>query len=133
MPTQEPSVTASHLLLASAGPAGADNDTHKASAHPWTTASGVASELREGMNTAVGDLGHAHDGMKSGTSGFVSATTLTSILTTWETRLSAVRAECEQLSGALKKAGVDFGENDTSVKESFDSTKSKIDDYSKGR
>ncbi|MEV4744443.1 hypothetical protein [Streptomyces sp. NPDC049555] len=123
----------SRITLASAGPAGGGSGTHKASVHPWTTAGGVADELHEGMDTAIRDLGHAHDGIKSGTAGFASAAALTAVLATWETRLSAVRAECQYLGGALRKTGVGYGENETAVKASFESVKSKIDEYSKGR
>ncbi|MFF4405822.1 hypothetical protein ACFY2W_32625 [Streptomyces sp. NPDC001262] len=121
--------------LASVGSAtgGGDSGTHKASMQPWTTASGIADELQHGMQTALQDLEHAHDGIKSGTAGFTSASSLAGILGGWQSRLSAVRDHCAHLEGSLKKAGVNFGENEAHVKASFDaaSTRSKIDDYSK--
>ncbi|MFF4225695.1 hypothetical protein [Streptomyces abikoensis] len=126
----------SRILLASAAPSGGGGGgTHKASVTPWTTAGGVADELHQDMGTALGDLGHAHDGIKAGTTGFASAAALSTILGTWETRLGAVRSECQRLSGDLKKAGVSFGENEAAVKASFEAVRSssKIDDYSKGR
>jgi hypothetical protein len=120
-----------HLASAGAGPGGGGGGTHKASTKPWTTAGGVAGELHQDMETAVKDLGHAHDGLKSGTAGFTSASTLSGILGGWESRLGAVRDACKGLDGDLKKAGVEFHENDVRVKQSFDAarTKSKIDDY----
>ncbi|MFF4161304.1 hypothetical protein [Streptomyces sp. NPDC001678] len=125
----------SRILLASAAPSGGGSGTHKASVTPWITAGGVADELHQDMGTALGDLGHAHDGMKAGTTGFASAAALSAILGTWETRLGAVRSECQRLSGNLKKAGASFGENEAAVKASFEAVRSssKIDDYSKGR
>ncbi|MEV5240572.1 hypothetical protein AB0K89_15955 [Streptomyces cinnamoneus] len=122
-----------HILLASAGSGG--GDAHKASVRPWTTASGVAGELHQGMDSAVRDLGHAHDGIKSGTVGFASAAALSGILGGWEARLGAVRDSCKHLDGALKEAGVKFGENEAAVKASFEGagSKSKIDDYSRAR
>ncbi|MFI9238250.1 hypothetical protein [Streptomyces sp. NPDC053079] len=124
----------SRITLASAG-TGGGGDVHKASVRPWTAAAGVAGELHQGMDTAVRDLGHAHDGIKSDTAGFASAAALSGILSGWEARLSAVRDECKKLDGALKKAGVDFGENEAAVKASFDSSggRSKIDEYSRWR
>ncbi|MFI2072874.1 MULTISPECIES: hypothetical protein [Streptomyces] len=81
------------------------------------------------MDTAVRDLGHAHDGIKTGTAGFASAAALGAILGGWEARLMAVRDECGRLDGDLKKAGVGFGENDVQVKASFGATGSRINDY----
>lgn len=122
------------MLLASAdsGSEGGGG-THKASVHPWTTASGVAGELQHDMQTALADLEHAHDGIKSGTAGFASASALAGILGGWQSRLGAVRDHCSGLEGSLQKAGADFGENEARVKASFDGvrTTSKIDDYSK--
>lgn len=120
----------SRISLASADPADGGNGTHKASVWPWTTAAGVAGELHQGMDTAVRDLGHAHDGIKAGTAGFASAAALGAILGGWEARLSAVRDECGRLDADLKKAGVGFGENDVQVKASFGATGSRINDYS---
>lgn len=122
------------MLLASAGSdSGGGGGTHKASVQPWTTASGVAAELQHDMQTALADLEHAHDGIKSGTAGFASASTLACILGGWQSRLSAVRDHCSGLEGSLKEAGANFGENEARVKASFDAVRStsKIDDYSK--
>ncbi|GHC65598.1 hypothetical protein [Streptomyces cinnamoneus] len=121
-----------HILLASAGSGGGGGgDVHKASVWPWTTAGGVAGELNQGMDTALRDLSHAHDGIKSGTAGFASAAALSAILGGWEARLSAVRDECKRLDGDLKKAGTAFGENEVQVKASFQATGSRINDYNK--
>ncbi|MEU5049842.1 hypothetical protein [Streptomyces sp. NPDC021096] len=119
----------SRITLASAG-SGGGGDTHKASVWPWTTAGGVAGELNQGMDTALRDLGHAHDGIKTGTTGFASAAALSAILGGWEARLGAVRDECKRLDGDLKKAGMAFGENEVQVKASFEATGSRINDYS---
>ncbi|WP_116212043.1 hypothetical protein [Streptomyces olivoreticuli] len=115
------------IRLASAG---GDSGTHKASQKPWTTAGGVAGELHEDMKSALTDLEHAHDGIKSGTTGFASASALSGILGGWGDRLGAVRDECHGLDGTLKTVGTKFGENDVKVQELFDATKSKIDAYS---
>lgn len=115
------------IRLASAG---GDAGTHKASQKPWTTAGGVAGELHEDMKSALTDLEHAHDGIKSGTTGFASAAALSGILGGWGDRLGAVRDACHRLDGDLKTAGRLLGENDIKVQESFDATKSKIDAYS---
>ncbi|MGA5133235.1 hypothetical protein ACPCTO_25860 [Streptomyces olivoreticuli] len=120
-------MTDARIRLASAG---GDSGTHKASQKPWTTAGGVAGELHEDMKSALTDLEHAHDGIKSGTTGFASASALSGILGGWGDRLGAVRNHCQMLDGDLKTAGKQFGENDIKVQESFDATKSKIDAYS---
>ncbi|WP_414169352.1 hypothetical protein ACMATS_26945 [Streptoverticillium reticulum] len=122
------------ILLASAdSDSGGGSGTHKASVQPWTTASGVAGELQHDMQAALADLEHAHDGIKSGTVGFASASALAGILGGWQSRLSSVRDHCSGLEGSLKKVGTDFGENEARVKASFDGVRatSKIDDYSK--
>ncbi|MGW1073169.1 hypothetical protein [Streptomyces sp. NPDC002537] len=120
-------MTDARIQLASAG---GDSGTHKASQKPWTDAGGVAGELHEDTRSALTDLEHAHDGIKSGTAGFASASALSGILGGWGERLGAVRDACKGLDGDLKTAGKLFGENDVKVRESFDATKSKIDAYS---
>ncbi|MGW1195154.1 hypothetical protein ACWD4B_04745 [Streptomyces sp. NPDC002536] len=122
------------VQLASSGTGvGGGDGTHQASVHPWTTAGGVAGELSEGMQVALSDLEHGHAALKSGTAGFASAATLSNILSGWQNRLGAVRDECRELDGNLKKAGANFGENEAQVKASFDAlqSRSKIDDYAK--
>jgi hypothetical protein len=122
-------MTDARIRLASAG--GGDGGTHKASEKPWTAAAGVAGELHQDMQTDITGLGHAHEGFGSGTAGFASAAALKGIFGGWNDRLGAVRDECERLDGSLKTAGAKFGENDVKVKQTFDATKSKIDEYSK--
>ncbi|MEV5510504.1 hypothetical protein [Streptomyces orinoci] len=129
----EPAVQQDTRIQLASAEASRGDGTHKASVRPWTDAGGVAGELRQGMQTALTDLEHGHDGIKSGTEGFASASTLGRILGGWQSRLEAVRNECGDLDGKLKKAGIGFGENETTTKESFDAVRnrSKIDDYAK--
>ncbi|KNB49589.1 hypothetical protein AC230_29485 [Streptomyces caatingaensis] len=106
------------LVLASAE-GGGGGGTHKATSGPWTTASGVAGELHRDMQTAMTDLGHAHEGLGNGTSGFASAKALGALRPGWEERLSGIRDLCGHLDGEMKKVGVEFHENEVGTKKSF--------------
>lgn len=84
----------------------------KADEGPWTKSGNVAGELRTSTSSSLTDLTTANEGVAGATTGFASGTTLTTILETWKTRVTAVRDECGRLEPALKSAGRDFGERE---------------------
>lgn len=114
-----------HLNSAGAS-SGAGNDTHIASVRPWTTAAGVAGDLTRVTDSTVKDLGHAHEGMKEASAQLASASALSAVIATWETRLRAVREECKKLESDLKKVGIGFGENEITAKGSFGSVRNRF-------
>ncbi|MGW1891687.1 hypothetical protein ACWCP6_15745 [Streptomyces sp. NPDC002004] len=82
---------------------------------PWTRASGVARELCTSMHGGLTELKEAGAGMADGTDGVACAAALGEILSSWESRLTAVRNECERLRGSLARTGRHFGEIDHGV------------------
>lgn len=84
----------------------------KADVGPWTRSGNVAGELRTSTSSSLTDLTTANEGVASATTGFASGSTLTTVLETWRTRLTAVRDECGRLEPALRSAGRDFGERE---------------------
>ncbi|MBZ4323138.1 hypothetical protein [Streptomyces huiliensis] len=106
------------MAIASAAGAGS-GDTHRATSGPWTRASGVAGDLHRSMQEDMRNLDHAHEGLKSGTGGFSSASTLDSIRSGWNDRLSAVLKKCRSLEGDLRSVGVEFHENESHTERSF--------------
>ncbi|GAA0431747.1 hypothetical protein [Streptomyces luteireticuli] len=109
------------LKLASSGSSGSGgaNGTHKATAEPWTAASGVAGQLHQDMEAAVKELGHAHEGLKGATEGLASASALASIREGWDERFSAVRERCGHLDEQMKAVGAGFHQNEVHTKGSF--------------
>ncbi|MFI6400964.1 hypothetical protein [Streptomyces sp. NPDC050548] len=99
---------------ASGTESGGDADL-RISRTPWTSASGVADELRTDTNSGLTDLKEADAGLTSGTKGFDCTTALNETRATWEARLTAVRDECGRLHGTLAGTGKHFGEVDHQV------------------
>ncbi|MGW0080655.1 amino acid ABC transporter permease [Streptomyces sp. NPDC003393] len=97
----------------SGGGASADLQIRKT---PWTSASGVADELRTATAGGLTDLKLAHVGAAGGTEGFACPAVFQEVRTTWEARLTAVGDECGRLHGTLAKIGRHFGEVDHQVK-----------------
>lgn len=102
------------MRLAGLDGEGGDADL-RISGTPWTSASGVADELRIDANSGMADLKEADTGVVSGTQGFDCTTALNETLATWEARLAAVRDECGRLHGTLAGTGKRFGEVDHRV------------------
>ncbi|MFD3331062.1 hypothetical protein ACFWV1_00135 [Streptomyces sp. NPDC058700] len=94
---------------------GGDADL-KADEGPWHQAGNTAGELRTSTTASLTDLDTANEGVGGGTAGFDSSAGLTEILGTWKARLGAVRDECGRLEGALKGAGLQFGEREAATK-----------------
>lgn len=92
--------------------AGADLRISKA---PWTSASGVAGELRTATGGGLADLEEAGAGVGGGTGGFDCTAALAEVRAAWEVRLTAVRDECGRLHGTLAAVGKHFGEVDQRV------------------
>lgn len=97
--------------------------TLKHSHGPWTRAAGAADDLRTGTGKSKTDLVTAHDGMESGAEGLASLGALQAVLTSWESRLGAVRDECESLGPKLLQVARDMGETDATVGAKADSVK----------
>ncbi|MER8072871.1 hypothetical protein ABTZ59_31795 [Streptomyces sp. NPDC094034] len=109
---------------ASAGEAGGSGSSAsegdlKHTDRPWTTAAGVAEDLRTSTATAKSKLSSAHAGVAAGNEGLASAGVLKSVLTSWEARLGSVRDECGSLAPKLRQVGKDLGERDVKVKSSL--------------
>ncbi|MGW6597947.1 hypothetical protein [Streptomyces sp. NPDC055036] len=109
------------MSLASAGGSSnaASEGDLKHTGRPWTTAAGVAEDLRTSTATAKSKLSSAHTGVAAGIEGLTSAGVLTSVLTSWEDRLGTVRDECGSLAPKLRQVGKDLGERDTKVRSSL--------------
>ncbi|MFV2118866.1 hypothetical protein ACE14D_10655 [Streptomyces sp. Act-28] len=112
------------LELASAAADGGGGGTSgqgrlKHTGGPWGRASSTAAQLSTSTEKSRAALGPGHDGVSAGASGLASAASLTSVLKSWEDRLSAVRDECDHLEGALRKVAVEMGETDVAVKDSI--------------
>lgn len=88
---------------------------------PWTSASGVSSELTISTNTALSRLDSAHEGVIPTLEGFLLPAILGEVRTSWKGRLEDVRNECTRLEGSLKSVGKEFGEVNHRVKSGFDS------------
>ncbi|MFD7286017.1 hypothetical protein [Streptomyces sp. NPDC059863] len=115
------SAAKARMSLASAGGSGnaASEGDLKHTDRPWTTAAGVAEDLRTSTATAKSKLSSAHAGVAAGVEGLTSAGVLTSVLTSWEDRLGTVRDECGSLAPKLRQVGKDLGERDTKVRSSL--------------
>ncbi|MFD9632618.1 amino acid ABC transporter permease [Streptomyces violascens] len=87
---------------------------------PWTHAADVANDLTTGAATDMRDLTRAHEGLAGATVGLTCVATLSSVLTSWDARLSALREECGTLQPALRQVAVDLGEADAKVKQEAD-------------
>ncbi|MFG2148296.1 hypothetical protein ACGFRG_29515 [Streptomyces sp. NPDC048696] len=108
------------MRLASAGGTGGPGGGSGApdiqfSKSPWSSAGGVAGELRTGTAGALADLESASEGVTKGTEGFGATAALEEIHASWKDRLGTVRDECGRLGGVLKTVGKDFGETDVQV------------------
>ncbi|MEU1075146.1 MULTISPECIES: amino acid ABC transporter permease [unclassified Streptomyces] len=108
------------LSLASAGPArggtSGGSGELKHSAKPWSDAAGTAHALQTDTATAKAKLTAAHAGAEAGTAGLASMAALTSVLTSWEKRLTAVHTECGALEPVLRRTAWAQGEVDAGVK-----------------
>lgn len=82
-----------------------NKDDLKHSAAPWNRAAGTADSLRTSTNSTRTALSTAHAGMAGGLAGLASLAELTSVLTSWEERLDAVRDECQTLGPKLRAVG----------------------------
>ncbi|GGU44070.1 hypothetical protein [Streptomyces lavendofoliae] len=91
----------------------------KHSGGPWTGASGTADELRVRAEGGRRSLATGHEGVGTAGAGLTSVASLRAVLASWEERLTAVRDECAQLTGALSKVAKELGETDTAVGHSF--------------
>ncbi len=94
---------------------GGDGGTLQHSDPPWNHAAGVADALHTSMNTAKLDLDSADKGTSAGLAGLASLGSLTTILTSWDDRLSAVQGECKALQPALLSVSKELGETDKAV------------------
>ncbi|MEU8521626.1 hypothetical protein [Streptomyces sp. NBC_01216] len=101
------------------GTAGGGGDKLKHSGGPWTSASATAADLRTSTETSRSALGPGHEGIGTAAAGFASAGSLRAVLTSWEERLSAVRDECEQLTGSLRTVAKEMGETEVAIRKSF--------------
>ncbi|MEU4352359.1 hypothetical protein [Streptomyces sp. NPDC023838] len=88
----------------------------KHSAKPWSDAAGTVHSLQTDTAKAKSALATAHAGAQAGTAGLSSMAALTSVLTSWEKRLTAVHTECGALEPALRKTAWAQGEVDAGVK-----------------
>ncbi|MFD9485909.1 hypothetical protein ACFWBX_18360 [Streptomyces sp. NPDC059991] len=105
------------MSLASAGTAsGGDGGELKHSAKPWSEAAGVAHALQTDTAKVKAALTMAHSGAEAGTAGLASMAALTSVLASWEKRLTAVHTECGSLEPALRETAWAQGEVDAGVK-----------------
>ncbi|MEU5436512.1 hypothetical protein AB0G73_24465 [Streptomyces sp. NPDC020719] len=108
------------MSLASAGPAGSGpaggTGELKHSPKPWSDAAGTAHSLQTDTAKAKGALTAAHSGAEAGTAGLASMGALKSVLTSWETRLTAVHTECGSVEPALRETAWAQGEVDAGVK-----------------
>ncbi|WP_369384024.1 amino acid ABC transporter permease [Streptomyces sp. cg36] len=106
------------MSLASVGPAGsgsADGEL-KHSAKPWSDAAGTVHSLQTDTTKAKDTLTTAHAGAEAGTAGLACMGALTSVLASWELRLTAVHRECASLEPALRETARAQGEVDAGVK-----------------
>lgn len=92
------------------GPSGSGNgagggERLKHAARPWSRAASTADDLRISTNTTRSTLTTAHGGLAEGITGLVSLAEIKKVLASWETRLGAVRDECETLEPKLRKVG----------------------------
>ncbi|WP_331447982.1 amino acid ABC transporter permease [Streptomyces xanthochromogenes] len=94
-----------------------DADSLKHSDKPWTHAASVAQDLTEGVGSDLRDLTRAHEGLPRATVGLSSMTTLSSVLQSWDARLSTLREECGTLQPALRQVAVDLGEVDAKTQQ----------------
>ncbi|GAA3374879.1 hypothetical protein GCM10020367_40460 [Streptomyces sannanensis] len=85
---------------------------------PWTSASGTAGDLRTSTEQSRSRLRPGHEGATSGLTGLSSLAALTSVLDSWEDRLTAVRDECGSLQGSLATVAKEMGETDDEVGQS---------------
>ncbi|MBD0742003.1 hypothetical protein BG418_10965 [Streptomyces sp. CBMA152] len=105
------------MSLASAGPgSGSGSGELKHSAKPWSDAAGTAHSLQTDTAKVKGTLATAHTGAEAGTAGLASMAALKSVLTSWETRLTAVHTECGSVEPILRRTAFAQGEVDAGVK-----------------
>lgn len=103
------------MTLASAAAAGDGGGPGiQFSKQPWTSASGVAAQLRTSSNEALTDLGHDGKEGSGGTTGFDATAALAEIGAPGRTASQAC-GECDRLSEALHTVGKSFGETDDQV------------------
>lgn len=114
-PGQPATMTLAGVPAPDSGGGGGDADL-KADEGPWHQAGNTAGELRTSTTASLTDLDTANEGVSGGTAGFDSSAGLAEILGTWKARLGAVRDECGRLEGALKGAGLQFGEREAATK-----------------
>ncbi|MFI6347937.1 amino acid ABC transporter permease [Streptomyces sp. NPDC050560] len=79
---------------------------------PWARAAGAASDLSRSMTTAKSDLDSADKGVSAGLQGLASLGSLTTVLASWDERLTAVQGECRNLNPALLGVSKTLGEVD---------------------
>ncbi|MFG2756792.1 amino acid ABC transporter permease [Streptomyces wuyuanensis] len=87
----------------------------KHSAQPWNRAAATASSLRTSTDKVKADLAAGHAGMAGGLTGLASLGSLKSVVSSWETRLGAVRDECEGLEPTLRQVAKELGGVDKEV------------------
>ncbi|GAA0617488.1 hypothetical protein [Streptomyces crystallinus] len=107
------------MSLASAGTAGGSGPAAgelKHSAKPWSDATGTVHSLGTDTAKVKATLTSAHTGAAAGTAGLASMAALTSVLTSWEERLTAVHTECGSLEPALRETAWAQGEVDAGVR-----------------
>lgn len=107
------------MSLASARPGGAPGGRLAHDDRPWTSAAGVAVELRTSVDSGVRRLKSAHGGVEARTEGLASTAVLTGVLDSWQRRLTAASAECGRLDGALRAVAKDQGENEARTRAAF--------------
>ncbi|MFE2596404.1 hypothetical protein ACFXCZ_07835 [Streptomyces sp. NPDC059396] len=108
------------MRLASAGaPQGGPGAGLQADPVPWTTAGGVAGALRTSAAASLTDLETALEGLAAATAGFGATAAVEGIRTGWKDRLTSGRDECGRLDGALRSAGRDFGERETTTRDTM--------------
>lgn len=82
---------------------------------PWGRAADTADGLKTSTESTKKSLQSSHTGVSSGAAGLASLRALKTVLTSWETRLESVRAECESLDPKLRAVAKDMGETDAAV------------------
>ncbi|MFE9372704.1 hypothetical protein ACFYM2_23445 [Streptomyces sp. NPDC006711] len=102
---------------------GGGADALKHTESPWNHAADVAGDLTTGATTDMRDLTRAHDGLARATVGLTCVATLSSVLTSWDARLSALREECGTLQPALRQVAVDLSAADAKVKQEADAVR----------
>ncbi len=81
----------------------------------------TANAVYASAKAARTKLDTCHEGVASGASGFHCIETLSSVRTSWETRLEDIRDKCETVSEAFSGAAGLHSGNENDVKQSFKS------------